>query len=246
MTLRSWTLAPLLIVACAAYTPPNAHSCVRQRSHSVGSGVGRSWATRALVFDYFRLFSSNDGRDVEGDDYDDVDQEWQAYLKREQSRSSRSSPSPAPPSSGGGLQINQPRAGSSSGGGVPPEPFSRRREVIGGVDAGPAPLSRGGPVNDDARAREDALTESFTQTGFTVLTTTIGASLLFFLATGALGGITDGSDRFDTSGIEPITREAQAETQAADEARAARNRAASAIDGPVAPVAPDGDGRWVI
>lgn len=142
-----------------------------------------------------------------------------------------------------GLRINQPRAGSSSGGGVPPEPFSRRREVIGGVDAGPAPLSRGGPVNDDARAREEALTESFTQTGFTVLTTTIGASLLFFLATGALGGITDGSDRFDSSGIEPITREAQAETQAADEARAARNRAASAIDGPVAP---DGDGRWVI
>ena len=36
------------------------------------------------------------------------------------------------------------------------EAFSKRREIVAGKDAGPAPLSRNGPVNPDKRRREAA------------------------------------------------------------------------------------------
>ena len=160
-----------------------------------------------------RLHANDDARDdgpvqiqldaVAGENASDDELDWDAEfanLQRSRQGSSDSAasalappppPLPVPRIRGAG------RRSAASG-----EAFSRRREIVDGRDVGPAPLRRDGPVNPDARQREEMLAESFSQTGLRVLSFTVAASALFFLAVGALGGITDGSDRFSLSEME--------------------------------------------
>ena len=136
-----------------------------------------------------RLHASDDA----GDELD-----WDAEFANLQRSRRGSAPAPPPPPPLPVPRIRGAGRRSAASG----EAFSRRREVVDGRDVGPAPLRRDGPVNPDARQREEMLAESFSQTGLRVLSFTVAASALFFLAVGALGGITDGSDRFSLSEME--------------------------------------------
>ena len=101
---------------------------------------------------------SDDGDDVDWDaEFAELVQNARPPTQEEQASRLSPPPSEAPPRPVPRIR-GSGRAGSGAGSRRAPagEAFSKRREIVAGKDAGPAPLSRNGPVNPDKRRREAA------------------------------------------------------------------------------------------